>query len=60
MRVVRVLPGLVKRRDFDPRTFVRLARVVDRIEPRLGSARSLHPPGLARRAPALEKHEGVY
>ncbi len=60
MRVVRVLPGPGKRRGFDPRTFVRLARVLDRVEPRVGSALSLHPQGLARRAPALDKHEGLY
>ena len=60
MRVVRVLPGLGKRRGFDPRTFVRLARVLDRVGPRVGSALSLHPQGLARRAPAPDKHEGLY
>ena len=60
MRVVRVLPGLGKRRGFDPRTFVRLARVLNRVGPRVGSALSLHPQGLARRAPALDKHEGLY
>ena len=60
MRVVRVLRGLGKRRGFDLRTFVRLARVLDRVGPRVGSALSLHPQGLARCAPALDKHEGLY
>jgi hypothetical protein len=60
MSVVCVLPGLGKRRGFDPRTFMRLARVLDRVGPRGGSALSLHPQGLARRAPALDKHERLY
>jgi hypothetical protein len=60
MSVVRVLPGLGKRRGFDPRMFVRLARVLDRVGPRVESALSLHPQGLARRAPTLDKYEGLY
>ncbi len=51
-------PG--KRRGFDPRTFVRLARVLERVGPHVGSALSLHPQGLAQRAPSLDKHEGLY
>jgi hypothetical protein len=51
---------LGKRRGFDPRTFMRLARILDRFGPRVGSALSLHPQGLAPRAPALDKHEGLY
>jgi hypothetical protein len=60
MSVVRVLPGLGKRRGFDPRMFVRLARVLDRVGPRVGEALSLHPQGSARRAPALGKHGWPY
>lgn len=50
-------PG--KRRGFGPQTFVRLARALDRVGPHVGSALSLHPQGLARRAPSLDKHEGL-
>jgi hypothetical protein len=50
---------LGKRRGFDPRTFVRLARVLDRVGLHVGSALSLRPQGLAQRAPALDKHEGL-
>jgi len=60
MRVVRVLPGLGKRRGFDPRTFVRIARVLDRVGPHVGLARARHPQGLAQRAPALYQREGLY
>jgi hypothetical protein len=44
---------LGKRRGFDPRTFVRLVRVLERV----GSALSPHPQGLAQRAPSLDEHE---
>ena len=39
-------PG--KRRGFDPRTFVRLTRVLDRFGPHVGSALSPHLQGLAQ------------
>jgi hypothetical protein len=48
---------LGERRGFDPRTFVRLARVLDRVGHHVGSALSLHPQGLAQRAPSLDEHE---
>jgi glycosyltransferase involved in cell wall biosynthesis len=48
---------LGKRRGLDPRTFVRLARVLDRFGPHVGSALSPHLQGLAQRAPTLDKHE---
>jgi hypothetical protein len=49
---------LGKRRSFDPRTFARLARALDRFGPHAGSAPSLDPQGLAQRAPSLDKDEG--
>jgi hypothetical protein len=51
---------LGKRQGFDPRIFVRLARFLDRVGCPTGSALSLHPRGLAQRAPALDEHEGLY
>jgi hypothetical protein len=50
---------LGKRRGFDPRMFVWLARVLDPVGPHLGSALSLHLQGLAQRAPSPDKHEGL-
>jgi len=39
--------------------FVRLARVLDRIGPQVGSAPSLHLLGFALRALSLDKYEGL-
>jgi hypothetical protein len=50
---------LGKRRGFDPRTFVRFARLLDRVGPHVGSALSPHLQGLAQRAPSPGKHEGI-
>jgi glycosyltransferase involved in cell wall biosynthesis len=50
---------LGKRQGFDPRMFVRLARVLDRFGLHVGSALSPHLRGLAQRAPSLGKHEGL-
>jgi hypothetical protein len=50
---------LGKRRGFDPRTFVRLARGLDRVGPHVGSALSLRMQGFAQRAPSPDKHEGL-
>lgn len=46
---------LGNRRGFEPRTFVRLVRVLDRVGPH--AALSLHLQGLAQRAPSLDRHK---
>jgi hypothetical protein len=56
---IRVRP-LGKRRGFDPRTFVRPARVLGRVGLHVGSALPLRPQGLAQCAPALGKHQGLH
>jgi hypothetical protein len=48
-------PG--KRQGFDPQTFVRLARVLDRVGSQGGSAILPHLQGITQRAPSLDKHE---
>ncbi len=50
-------PG--NRQAFDPQTFVRLARVLDRVGSQGGPAISLHLPGLTQRTPSLDKPEGA-
>jgi hypothetical protein len=55
------VPGwhLGKRQDFDSRTFVRLARVLDRVRSHVGAAPPPYLQGLAQRAPSPDKREGL-
>jgi hypothetical protein len=49
----------VERRGLDPRTFVRLVRVPDRIGPRADSDPRLRLQGSTQRVWSLDKHEGL-
>ena len=51
---------LRKRRKFGPQTFMQLSRVLDRVEPHVGAALSLHLQGLAQHAPSPDEREGLH
>ena len=50
---------LRKRREFDSTTFMRPSRVLDRVEPHVGAALSLHQQALEQRAPSPDKRKGL-
>ena len=49
---------LSKRPGYDPQTLMQLSRVLDRVEPHVGAALSLHLQGLAQHAPSPDEREG--
>ncbi len=49
---------LSKRPGYDPQALMQPSRVLDRVEPHVGAAHSLHLQGLAQHAPSPDEREG--